>query len=53
MTHTEAVAASKLVAGTAIFPEVKQALTRSLLDYYKALLAREPAPVPVVRRMWQ
>lgn len=52
MTRIEAVAASKMVAEKAVFPEVKQALTRSLLDYYKALLAREPKPIPTTRRMW-
>lgn len=53
MTHQEAVAASRMVATIQIFPEVKAALTRSLFDYYKELLAREPKQTaPTVRRMW-
>lgn len=53
LTNHQANALSDLMTASDIFPEARKEFSRTLLDYYKALLAREPAPVPAVRRMWQ
>lgn len=52
LTDRQAKALSDLMTAPDIFPEARKEFSRALLDYYKALLAREPAPVPTVRRMW-
>lgn len=36
-----------------LFPQIREEITRTLLDYYKELLYRPPhPPIPTVRRMW-
>jgi hypothetical protein len=53
MTNRDAIELSKMVADKDMFPEWRKEITRSLLDYYKAVLHREPKkPIPAVRRMW-
>lgn len=52
LTNQDAQTLSKLIAEPDMFPEAKKQFTRSLFDYYKELLARDPLPpVPTVRRM--
>lgn len=53
LTNRQADALSKLMTAPDIFPEARKEFSRTLLDYYKELLARVPAQVPMVRRMWQ
>lgn len=53
LTNKDAMELSKLLSAPDMFPEARQGITRSLLDYYKELLSgTQLPPVPAVRRMW-
>lgn len=53
LTPKDAIGIAEVIAEPGLFPEARKQLTRELLNYYKELLYRDPAPkVPAVRRMW-
>lgn len=52
LSDQDARTLSQIIAEPGLFPEARQEFTRTLLDYYRELLARNPLPVvPAVRRM--
>lgn len=52
LTNQDAATLSAMLMEPDMFPEARQEITRTLFDYYRALLARDPAPIPQVRRIW-
>jgi hypothetical protein len=53
LTNEQAQQVAEVMLEPDLFPEVRQEVTRTLLDYFKELLYREPhKPIPTVRRMW-
>jgi hypothetical protein len=53
LRHEDAIELSHMLTEPGMFPEAKEGITRTLLDYYKAILtAAKREPIPTVRRMW-
>lgn len=53
MNDHEATELAKMMTAPDMFPECRKAISRSLLDYFKDKLYRDPKqPIPTVRRMW-
>lgn len=53
LTNQDAMELSKMMTAPDVFQEVRQDIARTLLGYYRELLAREPMQIPTVRRMWK
>ncbi|HJV75365.1 MAG TPA: hypothetical protein VJ654_14155 [Noviherbaspirillum sp.] len=53
LTNHDAIVLSQMLSESNMFPEARQEITRTLLDYYKELLANNQfSQIPTPRRMW-